>query len=338
MERFTSIAHFVNGADPFKDLNIPLFEIKDIPGKGKGLVARFNISSGTRILCEKPLLIVHPSPREELESLLAAKLKAMSRTSQRQFLSLHNNFPGKYPFSGIAKTNALSCGPGSPVGGVYPTVCLINHSCVPNAHNNWNSAEEHETIHAVQFIEKGTEITISYDRGGPSSARQAFLKDAFGFTCTCSTCTLPTSLLKDSDDRRTQIQKLDEAIGNPLRMMSNPQESLQDCYSLLLILEQEFDGCAGALIARLYYDAFQISIAHGDQARGSIFAERAYKARVNCEGEDSPETQRMKTFASKPSDHSSFEAYSRKWRTKRNSVPKGLDTMEFTKWLFRQGR
>jgi hypothetical protein len=131
----TTIAHFLSGTDPLKELEIPLFEIKDIPGKGKGLVARFNISSGTRILCEKPLLTIQPKPREELEPLLAAKLKAMSRASQRQFLALHNNFPGKYPFGGIVKTNALPCGSGSLVGGVYPTVCLINHSCIPNAHN-----------------------------------------------------------------------------------------------------------------------------------------------------------------------------------------------------------
>jgi hypothetical protein len=39
-------------------------------------------------------------------------------------------------------------------------------------------------------------------------------------------------------------------------MMSNPHESLRDCYSLLQALEQEFDGFAEALIARLYYDAF----------------------------------------------------------------------------------
>jgi hypothetical protein len=273
-----------------------------------------------------------------MEPLLAAKLKAMPKTSQRQFLSLHNNFPGKYPFSGISKTNALPCGPNSPVGAVYPTICLINHSCVPNAHNNWNSAEGHETIHAVRFIEKGTEITIPYERGGPSSERQAYLKKAFGFTCTCSACTLPTPLLKASDDRRTQIQKLDEAIGDPFRMMNNPQASLQDCYSLLQLLEQEYDGCISSPIARVYYDAFQISIAHGDEARGRIFAERAYKARVNCEGEDSPETQRMKTYASKPSAHSTFEAYSRKWRKKPGLVPKGLDTTQFDKWLFRQGR
>jgi hypothetical protein len=83
----TSIAHFINGTDPLRELEIPLFEIKDIPGKGKGLVARFNISSGTRILCEKPLLTVRAKSREELETILVEKLKAMPKSSQRQFLS-----------------------------------------------------------------------------------------------------------------------------------------------------------------------------------------------------------------------------------------------------------
>ena len=313
------------------------FEIKHILGKGKGLIARFNISKGTRIICEKPLLTVGPMPPNKLERFLATRLKDMSRESQRQFLSLHNNFPGKSPFSGIFKTNALPCGSGSPVGGVYPTICLINHSCMPNAHNNWNSAEEHETIHAIRSIERGDEITISYDHGGASSERQALLQNSFGFSCTCSGCTLPPSSLQASDNRRRQIQNLDEAIGDPFRMMNNPQESLRDCFSLFQVLDQEFDGCAGALFARLYYDAFQISIAHGDQARASLFAERAYKARVICEGRDSPETLKVKSLALDPAVHSSFEVYSRKWKRRRDSMPKGLDTNEFNKWLFRQG-
>ncbi|KAF7880667.1 uncharacterized protein EAF02_007513 [Botrytis sinoallii] len=336
LETPSSIAQLLSGTDPIAELGIAPFEIKHIPGKGNGLVARVNISKGTRIICEKPLLKAGPMPHDELEAFLATKLKAMSRESQRQFLSLHNNFPGKNPFSGIFKTNALPCGSGSPIGSIYPTVCLINHSCMPNAHNSWDSAKEHETIHAIRSIERGAEITISYDHGGTSSERQAFLEESFGFSCTCSCCTLPPFLLQASDNRRTQIKNLDDAIGDPFRMQSNPQESLRDCYSLIQVLDQEFDGCTDGLIARPYYDAFQISIAHGDQARASIFAERAYKARVICEGEDSPETLRAKSLALKPAVHNSFGVYSRKWKSARDSVPKGLDTVEFDRWLFRQ--
>lgn len=65
------------------------------------------------------------------------------------------------------------------------------------------------------------------------------------------------------------------------------------------------------------------------QARARIFAERAYKARVICEGEDSPETLRVKSLALIPAVHSSFEVFSRKWKRTRDSVPKGLNTVEF---------
>ncbi len=139
-----------------------LFEIQSVPGKGK------------RILCEKPLFTTpNMSPRSVMEGNIVTKLKALSKTEQRQFLSLHNNFHGQYPFSGIVKTNALPCGPDSVMGGVYPTICLINHSCLPNAHHNWNSDERCETIHAIRYIKAGEEITISYDKGGPSDSRRS---------------------------------------------------------------------------------------------------------------------------------------------------------------------
>jgi hypothetical protein len=56
--------------------------------------------------------------------------------------------------------------------------------------------------------------------------------------------------------------------------MRNPEESLADCHALLQVLEEEFKGSAGVLIARLYYDAFQISISHGNKAHASAFADR----------------------------------------------------------------
>jgi hypothetical protein len=327
----------VLGTDPISELNLQLFRIQPVPDKGKGLAARFNIGKGKRILSEKPLFTTSNWPSMSLmESGIAAKLKALSKTEQRQFLSLHNNFPGKHPFSGIVKTNALPCGPDSAIGGVYPTICLINHSCLPNAHNSWNSDAKCETIHAIRFIKAGEEITISYDKGGPSSSRRAHLNSAFGFDCNCSVCILPPADLQASDARRRQIQLLDEAIGDPERVRKSPEESLADCHSLLQVLEEEYKGSAGVLIARLYYDAFQISISHGDQARASAFAERGFISRVMCEGEDSPETLQIKSLRENPALHSNFRA-SERWKTAKGLVPKGLDTDGFEKWLWRQG-
>jgi hypothetical protein len=101
--------------------------------------------------------------------------------------------------------------------------------------------------------------------------------------------------------------------------MNKPDDCLADCHCLLQVLEEEYKGSAGALITRLYYDAFQISITHGD------------------EGEDSLETREIKNLMENPAGHRNFGA-SQRWKTAKGLVPKGLGTGGLEKWLWRQGR
>ncbi|KAH4153738.1 hypothetical protein HBI25_098300 [Parastagonospora nodorum] len=319
---------------PVSDTDMPIFEVKDIPGKGRGLLARVEIPMGTQIFCEQPLLTGRPLHPREMETYLAAGLKALPKQEQRLFLSLQNNYPGKFPFSHTFKTNALPCGPDSPIGAVYPTICFINHSCIPNVHHSWDTKAKHETIYAIRPIAAGEEITIMYDSGGPFDMRRAFLRESFSFDCNCRACSCQPSLIKESDVRRRSIQSLDEAIGDPYCLMSRPAESLKNCQSLLQVLKDEYEGYAGVLNARVYYDAFQICVAHGDQARASAFAQKSYQMRVICEGEDSPETQSVKHLASKPSAHSTSNVYSQKWRTNKTMVPKNLAGARLDEWLF----
>lgn len=312
-----------------------MFEAKTIPLKGIGLVALQDIPQGTLIIQEKPLLVTRPGAPAALEAFLSSELKKLDKASQRQFLSLHNNFPGKHPFAGIMKTNALPCGSGSEIGAVYPTICRINHSCLPNSQNTWNSDTKIETIFAISPIKCGEEITISYDKGGPSAVRQASLKQSFGFQCTCVVCSQPKALLRESDTRRSRIQQLDGQIGDPFRMWKSPGESLKDCHSLLQLLKAEYGGYSEPFAARLYYDAFQISIAHGDKVRASIFAEKSYEARLMCEGGETPEAKKVKMLATNPSNHSSFMVYSSKWKNTKKEKVGEADNEAFERWLFR---
>ncbi|KAH6668857.1 hypothetical protein B0J14DRAFT_629067 [Halenospora varia] len=318
---------------------MPLFSIKSIPGKGKGLVARLNIPKGHPIIAEKPLFTTTSTfPNTLTEITLASKLKALSKTEQRQFLSLHNHCPGKHPFIGIVKTNALPCGPGADIGGVYPAISRINHSCLPNTHHSWNINLECETIHAIRDIQAGEEFTISYAGGDSYLKRHMFFSQNFGFDCDCSVC-VPHSVddLRDSDVRRESIQVLNERIGDGNRVLSKPDDCLRDCFRVYQLLKEEYQDYAIALFGSMHYDAFRICITHGDQARVSGFARKGYEARVQCEGEIDPETRRMKGFMENPNQHGNF-GVSNRWTSRKSMVPKGLNDEEFEKWLWRASK
>ncbi|KAL8387084.1 hypothetical protein RB595_010169 [Gaeumannomyces hyphopodioides] len=315
------------------------YEVRQTAARGRGLFAREEIAEGARIIFEKPLLIVRSAQDQDMvEAAIASGVRSLPKEKQRQFLSLHNSHSrAKHPFTGIMRTNALPCGPGATTGGIYATISLINHSCMPNAHASWNPAKEHETIHAIRPIGAGDEITISYCEELPYAERQTHLRSSFGFTCACSLCSRPESARNESDQRRKLIAELDKSIGDPFRMMGEPQKSLADCALLEQVLREEFEGKPDTgTLARLYYDAFQIVIAHGDQARASVFASRGYKARVICEGKDSPATKQLEALAKNPNSHTTFKACSSKWNTRKTMAPKGLDEEGFNRWLFRQ--
>lgn len=120
-------------------------------------------------------------------------------------------------------------------------------------------------------------------------------------------------------------------------MINRSDGCLADCHSLIQLLEEEYHSNAGASITRLYYDAFQISITHSDQARVSVFTGRGHKSRVICEGEDSPETRKVKNLMENPAGYRNFGASTR-WKTVKRLVPRGLDAGRFERWLWRQGR
>jgi len=312
--------------------------VRSIPKKGLGLIAAQTVSKGNRILSEKPIFTFSGigNNHDLMNQLIANKLKQVSKDNQRAFLSLHNNFRGSLgPFLGIAKTNTLPLGPDATEGGLFLQASRINHACLPNCQHTWNASIGEETIHAVREIAKGEEITISYSHTGPFKFRRRHLQTNFGFDCTCSLCSLPKTERGLSDDRLKEIQYLDDVIGDGAHLMLHPQEHLQKVYTLILLLEAE--QISDARLPKAYYDAFQTVIAHGDQARAKFFAERAYTARLCCEGEDSPGTLHLRLVAENTKSHRLFET-SKQWRQTKTKIPKGLGKEEFEKWLWRQNK
>jgi len=314
-----------------------LYIITPLPGKGQGLIAVQDISKGTRILSDKPLFRVErfgSATPVALEKAIVNKLDLLSQADRGKFLFLHNNRPdASYPLTGIVKTNALPLGTNASEGGLFPEASRINHACVPNCQHTWNDNIGEETIHAVKRISKGEEITISYADIGTFESRRRHLKKSFGFDCTCELCSLPEVAREISDNRQSEIKRLDELLGDGSRLLFNPGRCLEDVYALLALLEAE--NITDASLPRAYYDAFQIAIAHGDQARAKVFAQRAYESRLCCEGEDSPLTIRMKSLVVRPAEHRLFGT-STSWKLSEKMVPKTLEGEKFEAWLWRR--
>ena len=314
-----------------------LYAIKPIPGKGQSVIATSKILKGTRILSESPLFKVprHATDTRIVSDLIIKELKGLTREEQRAFFSLHNaHGSSQSPFLGIARTNVLPLGSGASEGGLFLEASRLNHSCRHNAQNTWNATLDQLTIHTLRDIEEGEEITISYLDGSDNyAARQLSLKNSFGFCCECELCLLPPDQRRESDHRLNEMTRLDHLIGDGIRIVSAPLICLHDAHTLLCMLEEE---CIGdARVARLYYDALQIAIANGDQARAKVFAERAYTVRVTLEGEDSPETTKLKGLLENPAGHRLYRT-SMSWKQALKKVPQGLDDQEFEDWLWRK--
>ncbi|THV55716.1 hypothetical protein BGAL_0004g00370 [Botrytis galanthina] len=317
-----------------------MFSIEQVPGKGKGLIARFNIEKGKRILSEKSILEIRTTSASAayLESNISQKVKRLPKSEQRQFFSLQNNICKGQPCSGILVTNGIGRGTGSTIVDIFPTICLINHDCLPNTHTYWNPQTGYRNIHAVCPIKAGEEITIAYrpGKGETFDARRAHLKRAYAFDCTCRLCSLSPAETQVSDTQRTNLEFLRHQVHKEKRFFEHPEESLTDCHTSVKILKEENKDRANMLISDIYWDAFDISIAQSDQARASCFMERAYSERVLCEGDDSPDVQNMRRLIKKPSQYESF-ALTNKWQTGKKEVPKGLNIEQFEKWLWRDG-
>lgn len=312
------------------------YRIKAAPGKGQGMFARSRIPKGTRLLSEAPIFTL---PRNNVNLfLVSCNVERLSPAQREAFFALHNTHRGGARHSalealGITRTNALPLGADASEGGVFLEASRINHSCRQNAQNTWNASLGRLTVHAIRDIEEGEEVTTTYLSASQNRAtRQARLRASFGFVCACEQCSLPAAQLRQSDDRLDEMARLDGRLGDGIGIVSTPLSCLRNAHKMWRLMQQE--DIVDARVPRVYYDAFQIVIANGDQARAKVFAERAYAGRAILEGSDSPEVVSLKKYVEQTAAHRLYGTTT-KWKQNVTKVPQGLSEQEFEKWLWR---
>ncbi|TVY60112.1 SET domain-containing protein 5 [Fusarium oxysporum f. sp. cubense] len=317
--------------------NNEMVALREVPGKGKGLIATHRILKGTRILSEEPIIRIPEDTPDSpaLRASLRRQVDELTSDQRRAFLSMCNVYPGEADsqYLGIFRTNALPIESGS---GIFLAACRINHACDNNAQKAWNEGIKRHTVHALRDIDKGEEITITYvGILNNRRTRPEALRKKFKFTCSCNLCSLPPHLSAESDRRLDEILRLDARIGRDglVGILSDPKRVLGYVdQQVRLYNEQTLDDVG---LPRAFFDAAQITVAHGDLARARVFTERAAAGWLVLEGDDSPRVLNAKQLAQDPSSHDTY-GYSTAWRTAVDDVPQGLDSNEFENWIWKR--
>lgn len=151
-------------------------------GKSFNLVATSDITRGTRILSEEPLVYFPAVPRPDQ---IIGAFKQLSKRKKTAYLNL--TAPCKAPTAAPAKedyeayirrvweSNAIdpftpeadwtnSRAPlGSDARAIYPVSARLNHSCTPNCVRSFDTSDPPKArLHVVRNIAAGEELTIAY--------------------------------------------------------------------------------------------------------------------------------------------------------------------------------
>ncbi|KAJ4481874.1 hypothetical protein J3R30DRAFT_3287137 [Lentinula aciculospora] len=195
-----------------------IFSVREISGKGKGVIAVRNIKRGEQLIRERPLFILPSEIIISPTALIAHHLSLLTSDQYFQFynLSYVNFSPHLNPETDLAElalaifqTNAVSAGVNSV--GVFPRMARVNHGCSSafNSVYTWREKEGVLVVHALKDIGKGQEILTTYtDTKRPRDQRREFLRHQYSFHCTCDICSLPDEKSKISDHRLMTMSEL----------------------------------------------------------------------------------------------------------------------------------
>lgn len=223
-----------------------------------------------------PLLHLSTPAQHHLSQSIIKELSKLCQDQRASFYSLLNSHPECGEEVGIAETNGLCAGPDEEDGAVFLATSRINHSYKPNAQNRWNQGLGKITVHAVEDIEQGQEITITY-LGNPEvyEERQKKLKNAFGFDCCCRLFSLSPAE-RDLDDKLIkEIDHLQEDLENEDSILESPIRCLDRIYKVVSQLEAQ--GVGTSLVPTLFASAMGVAVVHSDLARAKVFAQLSLK-------------------------------------------------------------
>ena len=109
-----------------------------------------------------------------------------------------------------------------PTACLYSLLCRANHSCNSNAIFTWREDLQKELLIAMRKIEKGDEITVSYDGVCEDrDYRRQRLKDNFNFDCGCTLCV-------DNEEKVEEGLKIIACLKNQINLSQQSSTNIKD--------------------------------------------------------------------------------------------------------------
>ncbi|KAK0187869.1 hypothetical protein F5146DRAFT_731719 [Armillaria mellea] len=289
--------------------NSPLFEVVDLPGRGKGVVAARDIQRGELVILEKPLFIVPYSTSDSPTTLISRHVQSLNDVDYHAFFNLsYVNFPKNMDPEvhrdevalAIFQTNAVAAGEGV---GIFPRMARLNHGCSSafNVVYSWRQAEGKIVVHALQNISKGQELLTTYtDTKRPRKVRREFLSKHYGFRCACSVCSLPPSQSRASDERLDSISELYNLFSTWGTHSISGTEAINVVRRIWSLTDEEgYYSERGQLFA----DAVLVSLSHSDASATRAWAKVAAEWYGYELGQDSEQVTNMLAIIARPEAH-----------------------------------
>lgn len=254
--------------------SLPACVVKEIAGKGIGMVATKKLYPGDLILGEKPIMImpvaIFDSDRESTENWLDKTINRLGSMERELLLTLTDwANPDDLTYVGLFYTNCMSWEEDVVV---CPLMARANHSCRPNAEFVARVDKGVNQLRAMYVIEAGEEVNINYlpmaeEGGDVRDVRRAYLRTSYGFQCTCRACTLQEPELTNEEELRETLKELQargaqnwaaEEVSEYLEGIGTLQGKLSH---ILGVLDEYFQGSSDDQASRLEYGVRGLAIA-----------------------------------------------------------------------------
>lgn len=208
----------------------PTTEVRQIPGKGRGLAASQPMHRGTQVMAYTPALVLHRNlvddlgRGDQLRLLRDAVGRLAPGTTRAAFWRQlgQTHAEGDDDILDIVMNNSFNLPllPGTGLGpfiGNFPEVSMYNHDCRPNVAFHLDHGIIHRTTVAGDGagggVRPGEELSISYVDGFRVRAvRQGRTTRNWGFKCACAQCSLPEALANASDHRLWRLYEVENSL------------------------------------------------------------------------------------------------------------------------------